>query len=157
ANAGRIFVLKTAHHERFRFDYRAPAVDVALATSAAPTYFQAAPFPTHQGASYVDGGVWANCPALTGVIEAVSFLGVTLDQIDVLSIGTTAAPFSIARHKKSGLAQWNAGLLNLMFEAQVEADIQQARLLVGGRLHRINHSAPAGQYALDAATPEKIE
>jgi len=77
ANAGRIFLLKTAHQERFKFDYQAPAVDVALATSAAPTYFQAAPFPMHQGASYVDGGVWANCPALVGVIEAVSFLGTT--------------------------------------------------------------------------------
>jgi hypothetical protein len=111
----------------------------------------------HQGASYVDGGVWANCPALVGVVEAVGFLCATLDQIDVLSIGTTTAPFSIAKHKKSGLAQWNAGLLDLMFEAQVEADIERARLLVGGRLHRINHTAPAGQYALDTASPEKIE
>jgi patatin-like phospholipase/acyl hydrolase len=66
ANAGRIFLLKTAHHERFKYDYRAPAVDVALATSAAPTYFQSSPFPDHAGASYVDGGVWANCPALIG-------------------------------------------------------------------------------------------
>src|SRR5262249_46679114 len=54
AIAGRIFLLKTAHHERFRFDINALAVDVAMATSAAPTYFAAAPFPTHQGASYVD-------------------------------------------------------------------------------------------------------
>jgi patatin-like phospholipase/acyl hydrolase len=157
ANAGRIFLLKTAHHERFKFEYQAPAVDVALATSAAPTYFQAAPFPTHENASYVDGGVWANCPALVGLVEAVGFLGAKLDQVDILSIGTTTAPFSIAQHKNSGLAQWNAGLLNLMFEAQVEADVAQAKLLVGGKLHRINHMAPAGQYALDAATPQKIE
>jgi patatin-like phospholipase/acyl hydrolase len=157
ANAGRIFLLKTAHHERFKFEYQASAVDVALATSAAPTYFQAAPFPTHQNASYVDGGVWANCPALVGLVEAVGFLGATLDQIDILSIGTTSAPFSIADRKNSGLAQWNAGLINLMFEAQVEADVAQSNLLIGGRLHRINHIAPAGQYGLDYATPDKIE
>ena len=45
---GRNFVLKTAHHPRFVFDVAAPAVDVALATSAAPTYFEAAPFPACQ-------------------------------------------------------------------------------------------------------------
>src|SRR5215471_11025270 len=38
AIAGRIFLLKTAHHERFKYDINTPAVDVALATSAAPTY-----------------------------------------------------------------------------------------------------------------------
>jgi patatin-like phospholipase/acyl hydrolase len=157
ANAGRIFLLKTAHHERFKYDYQAPMVDVALATAAAPTYFRAAPFPTHQNASYVDGGVWANCPALVGITEAVGFLNVPLEQIDVLSIGTTAEPFSIAQHKDSGVVQWNAGLINLMFEAQVQADVAQAKVLVGGRMHRINHMAPAGQFSLDNATPEKIE
>jgi patatin-like phospholipase/acyl hydrolase len=157
AIAGRILPLKTAHHERFKYEYKALAVDVALATSAAPTYFQAAPFPTHQNASYVDGGVWANCPALVGVVEAVGFLNVPIDQIDVLSIGTTTTPFNIAQHRHSGLAKWNAGLLNLMFEAQVEADVAQAKLLVGDRLHRINHPAREGQYTLDNASPEKID
>ena len=45
AIGGRIFLMKTAHHERFKYDIKAKAVDVALATSAAPTYFSAAPFP----------------------------------------------------------------------------------------------------------------
>ena len=36
AIGGRVFLMKTAHHERFRYDIEAPAVDVALATSAAP-------------------------------------------------------------------------------------------------------------------------
>lgn len=56
---GRIFLLKTAHHPRFHYDVGALAVDVALATSAAPTYFAAAAFPTHLGSSFVDDGVWA--------------------------------------------------------------------------------------------------
>lgn len=59
AIGGRLFVMKTAHHPRFKFDINALAVDVTLATSAAPTYFSASPFPNHAGASYVDGGVWA--------------------------------------------------------------------------------------------------
>ena len=157
AIGGRLFLLKTAHHERFRYDYKALAVDVALATSAAPTYFKASSFPEHEGASYVDGGVWANCPALAGVVEAYHFLNVPLDEIDVLSIGTTTTPFNIAQHVDSGIAQWNAGLVDLMFNGQVEAACAQAGLLLKGRLHRIDIVASPGQFSLDNATPEKIE
>lgn len=157
AIGGRIFLMKTAHHERFRYDIDAPAVDVALATSAAPTYFAAAPFPTHQGASYVDGGVWANCPALAGVVEAVSFLQAPLQEIDLLSIGTTTQPFNIAQHRDSGIAEWNAGLIELLFEAQVQATLAQTGLLLHGRLHRIDFTARPGEFTLDDARPEKIE
>jgi patatin-like phospholipase/acyl hydrolase len=157
AIAGRIFVMKTAHHERFKYDVDATAVDVALATSAAPTYFAAAPFPEHEDASYVDGGVWANAPVMVGVTEAVGFLGVALDDIDVLSIGTTTKPFNIASHAESGAAQWNTGLIELMLEAQMEADIAQAKLLLNGRMHRINVTAKEGEFSLDDARPEKIQ
>lgn len=157
AISGRIFVLKTAHHERFRYDYQAPAVDVALATSAAPTYFRASPFPGRKGASYVDGGVWANCPALVGVIEAHHFLGIPFTEIDLLSIGTSSAPFDVAARAESGVAQWNAGLVDLMFNAQVEAAKAQASLLLGGRMHRIDVTVAPGRFSLDDARPEKIE
>jgi uncharacterized protein len=157
ASAARIFLFKTAHHERFTYDYKALAVDVALATSAAPTYFQSSPFPAHDGASYIDGGVWANSPSLVGLVEAVHFLKVPLDRIDILSIGTTTEPFNIAKHRNSSAAKWNVGLVNLMFQAQGEAARAQASLLIGGRLHRIDYDAPAGQFSLDDARPEKIE
>ena len=131
-------------------------MDVALATSAAPTYFAAAPFPAHRGASYVDGGVWANSPAMVGLTETVAFLDLPLSSIDMLSIGTTTTPFTIARHTDSGVAQWNAGLIELMFEGQMEAAHAQAKLLLNGRLHRINVTVPAGHFALDDARSEKI-
>ena len=153
---GRNFVLKTAHHPRFVFDVSAPAVDVALATSAAPTYFEAAPFPAHANSSYVDGGVWANCPVMVGLMEAICFLDVSVDVIDILSIGTTTTPFSIAEHTRSSALRWNTGLVNLMFEAQVEAALAQASLLTKGRLHRINTLVRAGDFSLDDARPEMI-
>ena len=152
----RSFVLKTASHGRFRYDIDAQAVDVALATSAAPTYFAAAPFLTHADASYVDGGVWANSPVMVAVTEAVAFLGIPLDDIDVLSVGTTTTPFNIAAHVQSGIAQWNAGLVELMFEGQMEADLARAKLLLNGRLHRIDITAREGEFSLDDARPEKI-
>lgn len=157
AIAGRIFLLKTAHHERFKYEYMAPAVDVALATAAAPTYFAAAPFPTHENASYVDGGVWANSPTLAALVEAVHFLNVPLDQIDILSIGTTTSPFSIAKKHRSGILGWNTGLLDVLMNAQQEAANAQAMLLTGHQFHRINHLAPQGTYTLDDARPEQVE
>lgn len=157
AIAGRIYLMKTAHDPRFVHEVAAPAVDVALATSAAPTYFAAARFPTHESASYVDGGVWANCPALVGVVEALGFLKVKAGELDVLSIGTTSKAFNIAQHGTSGLLKWNKGLVDLMFEAQAEAARAQAALLAQGRFHRIDFVAKAGQFSLDRATPQAIE
>jgi uncharacterized protein len=157
AIGGRLFLMKTAHHPRFKYDINAPAVDVALATSAAPTHFAAAPFPNHADASYVDGGVWANCPVMAAITEAVAFLDQPLDSIDVLSIGTTTKPFNIARHTDDGVAQWNAGLVELMFEGQMEAAQVQAKLLLGGRVHRINVVAKEGEFSLDDARPEKVQ
>ena len=92
---GRIFVMKTAHLPRFTLDYKAKAVDVALTTSAAPTFFDPAKFASHANNVYVDGGVWANCPALVALMEAYHFLNQPLDQIDVLSVGTTKEPSAL--------------------------------------------------------------
>ena len=157
AIGGRIFLMKTAHHPRFIHDIEAPAVDVALATSAAPTYFKAAAFSQHEHASYVDGGVWANCPAMAALVEAVSFCEANLEDIDILSIGTTTTPFSIANHAEAGAAEWNMGLVNVMFEGQVEASVKQAGLLTKGRLHRIDATVSSGEFTLDDASQIKIE
>jgi uncharacterized protein len=156
AVTGRVYIMKTAHQPRALFDVDALAVDVALATSAAPTYFQAAVFPAHLGASYVDGGVWANCPAMVGVTEAIAFLGQQARDIDVLSIGTTFQPFNIASQRGAGAAGWNVGIIQLMFEAQVEAARAQAKLIAGG-FHRIDATVMQGEFALDRADADTIE
>lgn len=108
-SAGGYFLLKTAHHEHLRHDYDAPAVEVALATPAAPTYFAAARFPNHGNNSYVDGGVWANSSALAALVDAVHFLGQRLEDVDILSIGTTTTPFNVAERHRSGILDWNKG------------------------------------------------
>jgi hypothetical protein len=82
---------------------------------------------------------------------------VALSEIEVLSIGTTAKPFNIASHAESGAAQWNKGLIELMFESQMEADLAHAKLLLNGRLHRINVAAREGDFSLDDARPDKIQ
>ena len=157
AIGGRIFILKTAHHERFKYDIEALAVDVALATSAAPTYFQAAPFPAQVGSSFVDGGVWANNPVLAAIVEATCFLNIPLKEINVLSIGTTSTPFNIARNRRAGIIKWNVGMINLMFEAQAETSIKQAKLLLDDRVFRIDVMTKPGDFSLDDASPDKID
>jgi hypothetical protein len=149
AIGGRIFLMKTAHHERFKYDIEAKAVDVALATSAAPTYFSAAPFPIHQGASYVDGGVWANCPALVSLVEAIHFLNIQPSDIDILNIGTTSSPFSVSQNAQAGIVGWGKGLINILMNAQVEASRAMSLLLTNHGFFNINCTVPTGKFSLD--------
>jgi patatin-like phospholipase/acyl hydrolase len=148
----RIYLLKTAHDARFTGEYRARAVDCALATAAAPTYYQASPFPLRPGESYIDGGVWANCPAMVGVTEAIAFLGAAPQDIDVLSIGTVAEPFGVSTSRRmGGILQWNAGLLELLFRGQAEAALAHAGLLTGGGVYRIDALVRPGRFRMDDA------
>ena len=64
-----IHVFKTSHHPRLRMDWRQRMAVVASATSAAPTFLP--PLVLDHGLRLVDGGVWANNPALVAVIEAL--------------------------------------------------------------------------------------
>jgi uncharacterized protein len=154
AVAGRIYVFKTAHDRGFVNDINTPAVDVALATSAAPTYFAAAS--AQREGKFVDGGVWANLPSMVALVEAVSFLKIPVAEIDMLSLGATTQPFSIAQNTNASALKWNIGLVNLMFEAQAEASLAQAKLLLGGRLHRIDFAATSNRFSLDNAAPNAI-
>src|SRR5258707_11878842 len=66
--AERVHLYKTSHHPKLIHDYKVPAVEVALATVAAPTYF-----PIHvspEGVPYIDGSMWARNPLGLPVIEA---------------------------------------------------------------------------------------
>jgi uncharacterized protein len=67
------------------------AVDVALASSAAPTYFSPVK-PTSQERTYVDGGVWANSPSLLALLVAHHYLGIPFSDIRLLSVGTGYFP-----------------------------------------------------------------
>lgn len=100
AAQGKPVVFKTSHHTELTRDYQVPAYRVALATSAAPTYFSAQTFSysdvvTGRNSTItnlVDGGVFANNPALIGLTEALS-IGIELPQIKLLSIGTGSENF----------------------------------------------------------------
>ncbi|MFT6443066.1 MAG: patatin-like phospholipase/acyl hydrolase, partial [Salibacteraceae bacterium] len=69
---GTYEIFKFDHPEgRLKRDNVLSAIDVALATSAAPTYFPIAEVELHNHKQYVDGGVWANNPSVIGFTEAI--------------------------------------------------------------------------------------
>lgn len=96
-------VFKTGHHERFVLDWPLKLVDVALATSAAPTYF-----PAHRIGDelYADGGMFANSPDMIAMHEAEMFLGVHREDIHVLSVGTTTTDFAMSSELDPNMGVW---------------------------------------------------
>ncbi len=84
-----VYLFKTPHHPRRKRDWRVPMWEVAMATSAAPTFFPAYRL-SGDGVRLIDGGVWANNPAMVGLTEAVSLFERRLCDVRVLSVGTTS-------------------------------------------------------------------
>jgi patatin-like phospholipase/acyl hydrolase len=146
---GRVYIFKTAHHPRFQVDVRVPAVDVALATSAAPTYFPAHEIPGH--GTYIDGGVWANCPVMVGLTEAITFLDQKPEDIRLLSVSTTSYPFRISNSKRmGGILNWNSTIIETLMFGQAQGAIAEATcLLRRGVFHRVDFDAVPHLYSLD--------
>lgn len=88
-----VYVFKTKHNPRLQLDWKESAVNVALATAAAPTYFQAHPMPS--GAPMIDGGIWANNPVGLAAVEARSVLGWREDDLYIVRLGCTEEALDI--------------------------------------------------------------
>lgn len=93
-NVGEINVLKTKHHPEYNRDYKLPAHDIALSSASAPVYFPPHSFKfdnkfgTGSNVNMIDGGIFANNPALIGILEAADKLDINFSDIKVISIGT---------------------------------------------------------------------
>ena len=123
-----VFLFKTRHHEDYKQDWRRKMVEVAMATSAAPTIYRAL---DTGGYRLVDGGVWANNPVMLAVVEAMVAYNVPRERIKVLSIGCGHDPFYVTRQRVGGgLWQWR-GVIGAAMHAQSLAATNQARLLLG--------------------------
>jgi patatin-like phospholipase/acyl hydrolase len=88
--------------------------DIALASSAAPSYFPMVRLARPNGAAadevFCDGGVVANHPALIGFAEALSRLQTPPGEISLLSISTPrldlSEPLAATRSLSRGLIRW---------------------------------------------------
>lgn len=153
AVAGASHVFRTPHHELLTGDAMIEVADVALATSAAPTFFTAAKVGNKISESmFFDGGVWANSPVMAAIVEATHFLNIPLDRIDVLSVGTTEEPFTVRKKTNSGIFLWAWKLVDLLMKVQTETSQSQARRLAGEpHFLRVNVMTPQGSYKLDSS------
>lgn len=146
----RVYIYKTAHHPRLETDYKSLAVDAAMATAAAPTFFP--PHLTTDAIELIDGGVWANNPIGVAVVEAVGTLNWPRDRIKILSIGTTNDVQGPTR--SNGKLSMASSLARLFLAGQSHSALGAAKILTGhGHNHtaiwRIDQIAPLGRYTMD--------
>lgn len=111
------------------------AYEVALRSSAAPTYF-----PTR--GRYVDGGVMDNNPAMSALAKAVNVEGRdALKNMRLLSMGTGFnARFIDGQDLDWGLKDWASGkrILNMLFDGMLGVPDYQVRQLLNGDYYRFD-------------------
>ncbi|WP_447650431.1 CBASS cGAMP-activated phospholipase [Pseudomonas abietaniphila] len=135
----------TTPHSPDRTGFRdISAVDAALASSAAPTYFDESAWDGPiVPENFLDGGVWANNPILPALAEAVRFLKIPLDRIDVLSVGTLSSESDFTDQLGKGKAGWAPHSVDLFFAAQEHGALMLADSFLGPTRHlRVNQKTP---------------
>jgi len=157
---GRVQIFKTPHYHTLTEDQHLAAVDVAMATSAAPLYF---PLAKIGSAYFADGGLVANSPDACAIHEAIHFADERdMRRIRVLSIGTTDAPVGMPASLAGnwGIKSWitDFRLLSVFFAAQsqlvdftVKHDLGDSYLRIDASLSK-DHSVDVG---LDVAGKDR--
>jgi patatin-like phospholipase/acyl hydrolase len=143
---------------------------VARATSAAPTYFEAANIPSVAGVHHalVDGGVFANNPAMCAYAEA---RGMTLGDMEkptskdmfMLSIGTGTVKkeYTYAKAKDFGMMEWVQPVIDIMMSGNSETVSYQLEKLfdAGGNADgyiRIDPGLHNAKSDMDDASTENL-
>lgn len=141
-STGRPKTFKTPHHSEFTFDGERLVSDVAMSTSAAPTYFPA--HPSNDGLM-LDGGLFANLPSFITYHELTCsrFLDINPQNIHMLCIGTMGSKKTIAPHSKGDKGYfngWNKGqdLLSLMMDVSEYWQVTMASHYLEERLTHID-------------------
>jgi patatin-like phospholipase/acyl hydrolase len=152
----KVHVFKTPHHPRLTRDRAVRMVDVALATTAAPTFL---PVARVAGGRLIDGGVWANNPSVVAIAEATSTLGAPLELVHVLNIGTTDALNRYSKRlDKGGVVQWSARATSLVLAAGSQGARGTAEHLLGRqRYERFDAAVPKGEFKLDNVDSAELE
>lgn len=158
---GRPSVLKSKYHEAFVRDYHIPAYQAALATSAAPTYFDpySSTYIDLNGLekpfqNKIDGGVFANNPTLNGIVEAQKAFNLELEDISVLSIGTGHQKFCDAGIDKKKNHRVKYGLHYWMLEGGKKRLID---LFMQGQSQQVQNLISLMKNGIDRREPDNFE
>lgn len=113
-------------------------VDVALRTSAAPSYF-----PVYQG--YIDGGVVANNPSMCALAQALdpSTGGQRLVDLALFSLSTGRyLHYLVTQNADWGWVQWARPMIDLVLEGTADVADYQCSRVMGRRYHRLDPALP---------------
>ncbi len=119
-------------------DSAALVVDVALRTSAAPSFF-----PTYQG--YTDGGVAAGNPSMAALAQALEPTtgGQALADVSLLSLGTGRNnQFLAVQDADWGWVQWAPHIIDIMLGGNAGVADYECRQVLGPRYHRLDPLLP---------------
>jgi patatin-like phospholipase/acyl hydrolase len=150
-------VFKTPHHPDFKLDWREQMVTIALATSAAPTFFSVY---LNNDRRFADGGVWANNPTMVALVDALTCYDLDRRQVQILSLGCGESEMYITDRQVhlGGLWHWR-DIISAAMRLAGQNALGQAGLLIGrDQLLRIDappvHESPIELDDFDRAGKE---
>lgn len=117
-------------------------VDMALATSAAPTFFELGDI---DGELYADGGLFAHSPELLALQEAELCWNLPASDVTMLSIGSPHPNYAFGQgsRRNLGILDWmgDQRLLGVVWAAQQQFAEELAGQRLGPRVVRLRHQA----------------
>ena len=128
----------------------ASMVEAAHATSAAPTYFEPVQL---DGATLIDGGVFATNPALVAYAE----LRGKLDLLLSLGTGEHTRPLPYEKVKDWGQLEWARPLIDVVFDGGQDAVDMQLRALLPEGYVRLQTQLERDNDDLDDASSDNLE
>ena len=159
------WVFKTPHGDegerRLQRDNGYQLVDVCMASAAAPIVFPIHGVKTPENPAgdikwFVDGGLWANNPALVGLTEALTTAPADAP-IELLSVSTCPpfqAPTISARCANRGVFGWRAGMR--MMETSVDAQAYAYDYLTKTLATQVNRGVTYVRLTDPKVSPDKV-
>jgi patatin-like phospholipase/acyl hydrolase len=138
--------------------------DVARATSAAPTYFRPERLQLTPATAMVDGGVFANNPAMCAYVEAIKLKMPGYEDILVVSLGTgqVKTPIHYLQARTWGLIGWARQLISVFMDGVSDTVEHQMGWLLPARdgeprYFRFQVALPPGMGSMDDTSPQHIQ
>lgn len=151
------YYFKTDHTSDYRVDWTRPIWEVAMATTAAPTYFPY--FTSSKQEHFCDGGLFANNPSLVGIIEAERILKIPTERLWVLNLGNGEISSTLGSppwYRNCGFLGWAKALVTYLLDNNAHEVPATSRLILGERYVRIAPKVSNTVMPLDKYDPSAL-
>jgi predicted acylesterase/phospholipase RssA len=149
------------HKARDDAAYDFPMREVARATSAAPTYFRPQRLSLTPPTAMIDGGVFANNPAMCGYVETIKLHGPQDILLVSLGTGEVKTPIHYTQARLWGLLGWVRPLIGIFMDGVAATVEHQLGWLLTPHNHqpryfRFQVDLPPGMGSMDDTSPAHI-